>query len=353
MVGVTKWNSSLLLPHGSLGGVALLERRISIEDFRRALNVVRAVASSTIKCELDRGFIATTGRPLMRPKDALIMERLLQDTGLLGMTTPTPAAILSGLAGRTSVKPHDKFYGIQSVFNLTMQGDYTRALEDVKREFLTNVWTEYAPILSLALNRPIISSGSADFRSDTEDTLLWFSYSQIGGGSMSCVLPGFSAVSARFSADGLISLAASDSINEGKVWRYEAIGPPAAHSKVASILYGLPPIPVDIRCSVSMTELYVPRPQRWWHWIPILRTIARWWRYWQDRRGTAFFMDRTSRLMCAGQFLNENGHLTMRRNLYVYMEYYLKKPGVGHRVGAIVSDLPFEHHRVENSLVID
>ncbi|KAK9437391.1 uncharacterized protein VB005_08379 [Metarhizium brunneum] len=355
MIGVNEWRSSLIFPNSSLTGACFLERRITIDDFRRCLNTVRAIASVTIKCEIDRGPITTTlGRPQMRTKDALFMERLLQDTGLLGITTPTPAAILSGLAGRTSVKAHDKFYGIQSVFNLYMQGDYTRNLEHVKGEFLTNIWTKYAPILSLALNRPIIPSGSADFRSDTEDTLLWFSYSQINGGLMSCILPGQSAVCARFSADGLISLAASDSVGEtGQKWRYEATAPPAAHSKVAYILFGLPPIPVSISSSVRMTELYESRARSWWHSLPILNLITRWWRHWQDRRGVAFFMDRTSRLLYVGQFFNENGHLGMKRNLHVYIEYYLKKPGVGHRVGAIVSETCFEHHRVDGSLIID
>lgn len=354
MVGVAEWTSALFFPDGSLANAAHVQGRITIEEFRSYLNQVRAIASDTIKCQLNREWIKSTGHLLMRPKDALTMERLLQDTGLLGMATPTPGSIMSGLTGRTSVKAHDKFYGIQSVFNMTMQGDYTRSLEDVQGEFLAHVWTGYAPILSLALNRPVIGSGSGQFRSDTEDSLLWFSYAQINEGLMSCTPPGSSTVSALLNAEGLISLADSDSIREeGKLWRYEAIGPPAAHSKIASILYGLPPILVDISHSTHMEQFYKPQVLRWWHRIPVIRTIATWWQYLQDRRGTASFMDRTSRLMYVGKLLNENGHLGMRRSLYVYMEYFLKRPGVGHRVGAMVSDLPFKHHRVEGPLAID
>ena len=354
MLGVREWESALFFPHGSLAKNRLIEGPISVRAFRGSLSIVRAVASLAIKCDLDRMLIKSTGHCLMRPKDALVMERLLQDTGLLGMVNPTPGSILAGLAARTSVKPHDKFYGIQSVFDLAMQGDYMRSLQDVRGQFLTHIWTKYAPILSLALNRPIIGSESADFKSDTEDTLLWFSYAQMQGGLMSCTPPDSSAVFARIDHNGLISLAASDSLNEeGGLWRYEASDSPPAHSKVAALRYGLPPLPVNIGHAIDVADLYEPQVPRWWHKTPILRTITRWWSHWQDKRGQAIFMDRTTRLIYVGHFINENAHLGMRRTLYTYIEYYLKEPGVGHRTGALVSEMPFEHHKVDGALTID
>jgi hypothetical protein len=56
-------------------------------------------------------------------------------------------------------------------------------------------------------------------------------------------------------------------------------------------------------------------------------------------------MTKTTRLLYVGHFINELGHLDMRRNLHAYIEYYFVEPGKA-RVGALVPDLPFEHNKV-------
>lgn len=64
-------------------------------------------------------------------------------------------------------------------------------------------------------------------------------------------------------------------------------------------------------------------------------------------------MTKTTRLLYVGTFINEQGHLGMRRNLHVYIEYYLVEPHKGHRVGALVSELRFDDKKVPGEVTIN
>ncbi|KAH8781621.1 hypothetical protein BGZ57DRAFT_853190 [Hyaloscypha finlandica] len=351
MIGASEWKNALFFPHGSLDRSMFSSKPVTLGDFRGYLSILRAVASSTIKTGIHRPLVQGSNNTLMRAEDALRLEKLFQDAGLLGLITPTPAAILSSLSVHSSVKPHDQFYGIQAVFNLALQGDYERPLDSVRGEFLGHVWTEYAPILALALNRPVITSNSANFLSDSEDCLLWFSHAQLKGGRLPCSPPGSSSVRATFNIDGFPTFTATESTADDP-WHYEARSLSPAHSNILLIRYGLPPIPITIH-SARISSFYDPEAhhgQRWWNKIPLLRTIAQWWRAWSDRTGKTRWLSRTTRLMYVGRFINETGHLGLRRKPYVYIEYYLTASGVGQRVGALLSDLPFEHRRVDGAV---
>ncbi|CZR66797.1 uncharacterized protein PAC_16698 [Phialocephala subalpina] len=352
MIGSSEWRSALFFPHGTLDRAAYGDKPMALDDFRGYLSILRAVASSAVKVGIQRFNLVRASNTLMRPHDALRLEMLFQDTGLSGLITPTPATILSSLSVRTSVKPHDQFYGVQAVFNLAMQGDYERPLDSVRGEFLGYVWSEYAPILALALNRPVVKSRSTSFLSDTEDSLLWFSYAQLKEGRLSCVPPGSSSVTVTFNTDSFSTFVAAESSADNP-WHYEATSSPPAHSKNFLIRYGLPPLPIDTRPGplIDLYEPEVPDRKHWWNRLPLFRTITRWWRAWRDCTGKAGSLSRTTRLMYVGRFINETGHKGLRRDPYVYIEYYLTASGVGHRVGAVLSDLPFGYRKVDGLVV--
>lgn len=97
---------------------------------------------------------------------------------------------------------------------MTMSGDYDRALDAVRSEILGTLWTEYSPILALALNKPTLTDCSVGFRADTEDSLAWFSYAELRHGIMSCVPPGSSQVSVSVIQEGDPTFIALQSKNE-------------------------------------------------------------------------------------------------------------------------------------------
>ena len=168
---------------------------------------------------------------------------------------------------------------------------------------------------------------SAVFEADTEDSITWFSYAQLQDGSMSCVPPGSSQVFVNVSPEGVPEFEARLSRIENAVpWRLEANAFRHSHAKVAAIYFGLPPLLITINRSDQSTVARTEREES--------------------------FMTKTTRLLYVGHFINEQGHLGMRRDLHVYMEYYSIEPHVGHRVGALVSDLPFEHYKVDGALTI-
>jgi hypothetical protein len=207
------------------------------------------------------------------------------------MINPTPATILSFMSVRTSVKPHDRYYGVQSVFNLKITADYTRDIDSLKAEFLGSMWTEFAPALVLALNRPT-GGVSGNFPADAEDTMYpWFTWSQLCDGKLSNLPPG-SQVSVRFTKDGFPRFSSRD-CRKGEYWRWEAQSL-MEQSRTAAIYFGLPPMPI-VAEGIEGNENH------------------------EEEDGS--FMSRTSRLLYIGTILNESGHLGMGRTLHVYVEY--------------------------------
>lgn len=91
--------------------------------------------------------------------------------------------------------------------------------------------------------------------------------------------------------------------------------------------------PGDWRPTRSVTVM-LKSQQFIWGLPPLLITVNR-----SDQSTVArtereeSFMTKTTQLLYVGHFINEQGHLGMRRDLHVYMEYYLIEPHVGHRVG--------------------
>jgi hypothetical protein len=364
LIGVNEPNNTIILPYGTLARATMSTETYTVETLQQYFLILRTVASEAIMTGTDRMLpgVVTNRKTLMYAREALKLETILRENGLLGLVTPSPGSILSSLAVRTSVKPHDGFYGIQAVFGMSMQGDYNRTLESVQAEFKSHIWTMYAPVLCLSFNRPVISERSGTFLSDTQDATFFFSHSRLVEGRLSCMPPGYSKVRVRTTDDGkpiFMSSESPDVDSGGETWRYEASNGPPAHSKVVVITFGLPPMPVDVNYSKTRTELYKPRiPSkgllRRWAWTSeMLAKRDRKRHNEQDERGILRDADRTTRLLYVGQFINELDQVGLRRAPHVYMEYYLKAPGQGHRVGAVVSDLPFIHHRVEGALTLD
>ncbi|KAI9753610.1 MAG: Glycine--tRNA ligase 1, mitochondrial [Chaenotheca gracillima] len=342
---------------GNLATSYVSEKPLTVETFQSTISALRAFASASIKLSMRRaGAFANTA--VLTPRHALRFERLLVVKGLSGLATPTPAAILSSLAVRTSVRPQDKYYGIQAVFNLKMEGDYTRPLSSVAAEFYGHVWTKFAPVLSLSLNRPALVFDGTKMSSDTQDTLPFFSYAGLRDSILSCCPPGSSAVSVSVNATGIPAFISKACIGTQEEWRWEARGTFASDhldqsSKACALYYGSPPMPVDMYLRRSAADLYAPQPP-----YRTLQSTSEKGLNVDDIRerainGSGNYLDRTTRLLYIGKIINEQGHLGMLRDVHIYVEYYSTAVNEGHRVGVLVTDWPLEHRRVEGALLLD
>lgn len=207
---------------------------------------MRDYCTKAVKIALPRRFLQLD--------DAIIFNKIIMEAGVLGLAKPTPVTILISLNTKTSVKPHDKYYGIQSVFSMKMKSDYESPLADVRAEFLGRLWTDFGSALTLALNNPFVLLGTTELASDSEDSLLFFDDALLQDGKLESCPTGFSATAVRYDSQGIPAFAATPTLFTAilpkfssaclpglldPLWRYEAIGIPRPG-------YGLPLIGVRL-----------------------------------------------------------------------------------------------------------
>ena len=244
-----------------MGKAFLKTGHFTIQELGACIQMLRMVTLNTIKVAIDRRAVKPCSNTMMHLADALRLESLLRELGLLGLVRPTPASILSSLAVRTSVKPHDQFYGIQSVFGMKMQGDYSRAVESVQAEFLGHIWTAYAPALCLALNEPVSATRSGTILAEAEDTLIFFSTSCMQReGMYTCMPLGYSKVKVSTTADGDPIFISSEADSDRSPWRYEVRDTPPVSSKISAVYFGLPVMQIRFEIAKERASLYETRP---------------------------------------------------------------------------------------------
>jgi hypothetical protein len=314
---------------------------------------LKTIAQRCIRNKLSRGpdIISSPNSELpIIIEDAFRLLGLLRWSGLTALVHPTPESILSVISSsevRTSVKPHDKFYGTQATFGIKMAGEYDRHFEEVRNQFLGTVWSRFAPALALTLNRMTalpgsnptkLLPGSINVLSHSETSLDWFSWSSLQDGQLECCPTGFSAVRVDFTPDGFpIFTSRADESTEPGPFRLEVLKR-SAHGrdekiKAVVIYYGLPPIPV----SFEGPELASFGPYQ--GSLDCHNVEVGWW-------------VRTTRLLYVGSILNTMYSGLKHGVVHVYIEYFLEDVGKGHRVGTLVSEEKLMHYSVEGGLVL-